>query len=209
MVVHRFNWIMTKKGMAVAVAVIAVVLVVAGIALSASLDNSGGRVVVSDEFRVARYNAGITSRQVAELSHVAREKMKQANEAENAKDSARAESLLNEAQLANNEAARNAAELSRHLQVLIGDINGMPAGKSQRYAYGAMTAEISLVSEYIVYTKNLNEAIVAIARGIEMGKQDKKLIDAAVAKANENVRRINELNDEFQSKIAQFDISVQ
>lgn len=208
MVVHRFNWIRNKRGMVVVVAISAVVLVVAGIALSASF-NEEKKVVVSDEFRVARYNAGITSRQVAELSHIAREKMKQANEAEHAKDNARAELLLNEAQIANNEAARNAAELSRHLQVLIGYINGMPGGKSQRYAYGAMTAEISLVSEYIVYTKNLNEAIVSIARGIEMGKQDQKLIEAAVARANANVKRINELNDEFQSKITEFDLSIQ
>ena len=208
MLVLRFEWIKTKKGLVVAVAASAVILLVGGIALAVSLSETK-KVVVSEEFRVARYNAGIMSRQVAELSSTDRGKIKQANDAENAKNSVLAESLLNAAQFANNEAARNAAELSRHLQVLISSVDGMPAGSSQRYAYAAMTAEISLVSEFIVYTKNLNEAIEAIAGGIEIGRHDQKMIDVALEKANTNVKRINELNQEFQTKISKFDMSVQ
>lgn len=208
MLVLRFEWLKTKKGLVVGVAAAAVILVVGGIILAVSLGDSR-KVVVSDEFRVARNNAGMLSRQVTELSNTARGKIEQANDAEKKNNSALAESLLNEAQFANNEAARNAAELSQQLQVLISSVETMPGGSSQRYAYGAMTAEISLVSEFIVYTKNLNEAIESIARGIELGKKDQKTIDVALERANKNVKRINELNQEFQQKIAKFDISIQ
>ncbi|TSC52014.1 MAG: hypothetical protein LiPW41_562 [Parcubacteria group bacterium LiPW_41] len=208
MVVFKLDQLKTKKGMVAGIAIGAVLLVVGGIALSATFDDTQ-KIVVSDDFKVARYNAGIKSRQVAELSEVAREKIRQANEAEQMKDNSRAESLLNEAQFANNEAARNAAELSRHLQVLVGFVNGMPVGKSQRYAYAAMTAEISLVSEYIVYTKNVTELIESVAAGIETGKHDKKTIDVVLQRANENVKRINELNEDFQTKIGKFDVSTQ
>jgi len=206
--VFKLEQLKTKRGIVAGIAIGAVLLVIGGITLSASFDDTQ-KIVVSDDFKVARYNAGIKSRQVAELSEVAREKIREANQAEQSKDNARAESLLNEAQLANNEAARNAAELSRHLQVLVGFINGMPVGKSQRYAYAAMTAEISLVSEYIVYTKNVTELIESVAAGIEVGKHDKKTIDSVLQKANDNVKRINDLNLEFQTKIGKFDVSTQ
>ena len=208
MVVFNLAQLKTKKGMVTGIAVGAVLLVVGGIALSATFSDEQ-KIVVSDDFKVARYNAGIKSRQVAELSEVTREKIRRANEAEQKKDNARAETFLNEAQLANSEAARSAAELSRHLQILIGFINGMPTGKSQRYAYAAMTAEISLVSEYIVYTKNVSELIEAVARGIEIGKNNPKTIDAVLQRANNNVKRINDLNQEFQTKISNFDTSIQ
>ena len=208
MVVFKLAHLKTKRGMVTGIAVGAVLLVVGGIALSATFDDKQ-KVVVSDDFKVARYNAGIKSRQVAELSEVVRVKIREANEAEQSKDNTRAEILLNEAQLANSEAARNAAELSQHLQVLIGFINGMPAGKSQRYAYAAMTAEISLVSEYIVYTKNVTELIESVAAGVEIGKHDKKTVEIVLQKANDNVKRINNLNQEFQEKIGDFDTSTQ
>jgi|GEM_PF-2360252 len=208
MVVFKLEQLKTKRGMVAGIAIGAILLVIGGIALSATFDDTQ-KIVVSDDFRVARYNAGIKSRQVAELSEVVRVKIREANVAEQTKDNARAEMLLNEAQIANSEAARNAADLSRHLQVLIGFVNGMPAGKSQRYAYAAMTAEVSLVSEYVVYTKNVTELIESVAAGIEVGKHDKKTIDVVLQKANDNVRRINDLNEEFQAKIGKFDTSIQ
>ena len=86
---------------------------------------------------------------------------------------------------------------------------GIPSANTQRMAYEAIAVELSLVSEFIIYTQNLNEFLESLERSYEKGStvEEQDTIEKEIGEVNENTKTINKLNKEFLAKMKLFDKS--
>ncbi len=167
------------------------------------------RPAMPQSFLIARKNASEVSQHIVDLTTQTGEKVSEANAADLAGNTSRAEALIEEARAANAEAYKNAGELSSHLKDLANSLVSLGSPSRQSVAYEAVATDLSLVSEFIVYTQNLNDFFDKITRAIETGSRaDKNSAAAALTVVNEGAKRINALNAEFQTRMKTFDSSL-
>lgn len=167
-------------------------------------------VSVPQDFIVARQSAATISQSIVDLTDTTRQKIDVAHAAQLAKDAARMEQMISEARSSNGEAYRSAVMLADLLKALTGSLSEVKSMDSQRIAYQAIAVELSLVSRFIVYTQDLNSFLDALARSTEGNTTSYKAeVDAALKKTNEGAKKINELNEEFLTRMEKFDRSLQ
>ena len=167
-------------------------------------------VSVPQDFIVARQSAATISQSIVNLTDATRQKIDVAHTAQLAKDAARMEQMISEARSSNGEAYRSAVMLADLLKALAGSLTEVKSMDSQRIAYQAIAVELSLVSRFIVYTQDLNSFLDALARSTEGNAAGYKAeVDAALKKTNEGAKQINELNEEFLTRMEKFDRSLQ
>lgn len=160
-------------------------------------------------FIKARIEASEISRRIVELTSATADKVKEVNEFDLEGDRNGALDLIGEARNNNTEAYNSAFDLSRNLQVLAESLAYLPSNKSQRLAYEAVAVELSLISEFIVYTKSLNEFLDSLDAAINTDSTtDRDAVDKMLTDVNESAYKINFLNDEFLVKMGAFDESL-
>lgn len=118
-------------------------------------------------------------------------------------------SLIREAREANEKAYDHAFLLSQDLREITESLAGINSQESQRIAYDAIATELALVSEFIVYTQNLQlflDRMSALAY-VDVPEQ-RASVEEAIAAVNEKTRSINELNADFLSKMKLFEESL-
>lgn len=180
-------------------------LAIGGIIVLAATNRSA----LPQSFLVARKNASDVSQHIVDLTTQIGEKVAAANTADLAGDTTRAEALVDEARAANAEAYKNAGELSSHLKDLANSLVALNSASRQRVAYEAVATELSLVSEFIVYTQNLNDFFDKLSLAIETGgRSSKNDAAAALTVVNEGAKKINALNADFQTRMKTFDSSL-
>ena len=168
-----------------------------------------GRGELPQSFLIARKNASLVSQHIVDLMTQTGEKIAAANAADLAGDPSRAEALINDARASNDEAYRNAGELSAHLKDLATSVVSLSSRSRQSVAYEAVATELALVSEFIVYTQNLNDFFDKLSLAIETGRRSNKNdAAAALTVVNEGAKKINALNADFQARIKAFDSSL-
>jgi hypothetical protein len=117
--------------------------------------------------------------------------------------------LINEAKTNNEAAYREAVQLSNNLEQMAISLADLPPGRSQRKAYEAIAIELSLVSEFIRYTQNLNDFLSKLGQAISLNNEKaRKEIYGAVDKVNKSAQSINKLNTQFIAKMKEFDDSL-
>ncbi|OGG41324.1 hypothetical protein A3A21_04230 [Candidatus Jorgensenbacteria bacterium RIFCSPLOWO2_01_FULL_45_25b] len=161
-----------------------------------------------EEFVRAREEAALVSKKIVQLTSVTNQKIKEIQVSRVAEDGGRALQLVKEAKDDNAEAYNNAFELSRHLQKLAESLADFSSFRTQRLAYEAVAVELSLVSEFITYTQNLNVFLDGLQRAIERKTlAEKGTILKSLSDVNKNANKINKLNEEFLGKMRKFDSS--
>lgn len=173
----------------------------------------GEETRIPEKFLQARESAALVSREIVELTGSTNEKIRAVNLLDvqgGAERVERATGLLQEAKDMNEQAMARAFELSEHLRALAQSLAGVSPLSSQRVAYEAIAIELSLVSEFITYTKNLNAFLESLERSIVRRStfQEQDAINAALRDVNENTQTINRLNGEFLARIRAFDKSL-
>jgi hypothetical protein len=113
-------------------------------------------------------------------------------------DRAQALSLIGEARASNQQAYGKAIELTQALQNLTESLHDIPSQADQQAGYQAAATELSLVSEFIVYTENLNRFLDGVTRAVSSDAAvDRRAVEDMVNEVNVRVRRINDLNNTF------------
>jgi len=166
-------------------------------------------VSLPPEFLLARQEAASVSEKIVSLTNATNNKIKAVNISDLDGNVAAARNLLEEARNDNGAAYAQAFELSQYLQRIAESMKQVSSVKSQRLAYEAVSIELSLVSEFITYTQNLNEFLNSLSRALAMeNPSDRQLVLNRLDDVNRNVNKINSLNQEFLSKISEFDRSL-
>lgn len=159
-------------------------------------------------FLISRKTAALISQNIVDLTNKTDDKIAAANTADNAGDKANARVLLEDAQNTNKEASRSASQLADQLKILTESLSQMKSLDNQRLAYEAVATELSLVSEFVVYTQNLNDflekIIVSMETDVAVSKSD---IAGALKNTNDSAKKINSLNAEFNARMATLDRS--
>jgi len=166
-------------------------------------------VSLPPEFLLARQEAASVSEKIVSLTNATNNKIKAVNISDLDGNVAAARNLLEEARNDNGAAYAQAFELSQYLQRIAESMKQVSSVKSQRLAYEAVSIELSLVSEFITYTQNLNEFLNNLSRALATENlSDRQLVLNRLDDVNRNVNKINSLNQEFLSKISEFDRSL-
>ncbi|MFA6365431.1 MAG: hypothetical protein WCW78_03455 [Candidatus Paceibacterota bacterium] len=201
---------MKEKHARIMWSVIVAVLVIAGFFYSLrGGQNTTGAVNLPQDFVIARQNAAGVSQHIVDLTSATRDKINAANVSELAGDNKKTQQFIDEARIINNEAYQNASNLAEFLKNLAGSLTTLQSTASQRIAYQAIATELSLVSEFIVYTQNLNSFLDALSAAGEGNTPVRKTaIEATLKKTNSSAHTINDLNKEFLDRMASFDKSL-
>lgn len=161
-----------------------------------------------DEFVQARQSAAAVTGHIVALTKLTSEKLAEVNLSDLAGETSRALSLISDARAANDTAYRQAFELTQHLKNLAESLAGVSSPAKQREGSQAVAIELSLVSEFIVYTQKVDAFLNALARAVETNAEgDRNIARAALDEVNAEVVTINSLNQSFLEAIGQFDAS--
>ncbi len=159
-------------------------------------------------FLLSRKTVALISQNIVDLTNKTSDKITAANTADNAGDKTNARVLIEDAQVMNKEAYRAAAQLADQLKILTESLSQMKSLDSQRLAYQAVATELSLVTEFVVYTQNLNDflekLIVSMETDVKVSKSD---IAGALKNTNDSAKKINSLNAEFNDRMVRLDKS--
>ena len=157
-------------------------------------------------FTDARSHAASVSKKIVELTTATHEKITTIHGLDEQGNVNRARAVVRDARALNQEAYQNAFTLSQDLQALAQSLGQISSQYDQRVVYEAVAVELSLVSEFIVYTRDLNGFLERVDQAIETNTtQDRRAVEDSLARVNEKVNRINQLNQEFLSKMKIFD----
>jgi hypothetical protein len=189
--------------------IVAILVIVGSFYFLRSGQNTTGAMNLPQDFIIARQNAAVVSQRIVDLTSATRDKINAANISELAGDNNKTQQFIGEARTTNNEAYQSASNLAEFLKNLAGSLSTLQSTASQRIAYQAIATELSLVSEFIVYTQNLNSFLDALSAAGEGNTPARKTaIEATLKKTNNSARIINDLNKEFLSRMASFDKSL-
>ncbi len=157
------------------------------------------------DFSAARQRASVISQDIVNLTTDTGKKINEANQAEANGDINRILSLISDAKNSNSSAYQKAFDMSQLLQQMAESLNSVQSNK-QEIGYQAIATELSLVSEFIAYTKNLNDFLNILAQSaLDETPNSQKAINDALQKVNQKTTLINGLNRDFVDKMAAFD----
>lgn len=168
--------------------------------------NAGKSNVLPPEFLAVRGETALVSQKIVDITRTTDEKIRAVNLFDFSGDPDKALAFIREARRSNGEAYDQAFELSRDLQRLAESLGEIKPTARQRLAYEAVAVELGLVSEFIVYTQYLNRFLDDLARAIATDSfKDRQVVADSLREVNQRVAQINQLNNEFLSKMEVFD----
>ena len=162
-----------------------------------------------NEFVSARREAARVSKDIVQLTGSANNRIREIDLDDVREQNQDTLGTIRIAKQENGWAYSYAIDLSRYLQDMTESLIGIPSANTQRMAYEAIAVELSLVSEFIIYTQNLNEFLESLERSYEKGStvEEQDTIEKEIGEVNENTKTINKLNKEFLAKMKLFDKS--
>ncbi|MDI6820837.1 MAG: hypothetical protein QMD65_01510 [Patescibacteria group bacterium] len=163
---------------------------------------------IPKEFLMARQDTAAISQKIASLTKETAEKIKVVNVSELTGDPDRALLLIKDAKESNRRAYDQATELAKSLQRLAESLNDIRGIEGQQLASQAIAIELSLVSDFIVYTQYLNKFFDNLTKAVSTNSfASRRNVEESIREVNGQVARINSLNKEFLVKMAEFDAS--
>jgi hypothetical protein len=161
------------------------------------------------EFVDARLDAAVVSTDIVELTQSTNTNIRTANTLEEKGLTDDALLLIAEARASNEEAYDTAFMLSAHLQRMTESLPLITPAGHRQLAYEAIAVELSLVSEFISYTQSLNTFLDSLTQAITTNTfADREAVKQSLASVNESTEKINALNNDFLSRMSQFDGSL-
>lgn len=188
--------------------IIILLFVVAGVVFFRGKRNDR-TIVVPRSFLDARFDSALVSKRIVELTRLTNEDIKAINVSDLNGNANEARELIKKARVNNTEAYQRAFELSQHLRKLAESLGELSSNKSQRLAYEAVAIQLSLVSEFINYTQNLNRFFDNLDRAISTNTNGARAdVYSALRDVNTSTDAINKLNNDFLAKMKKFDGSL-
>ena len=159
-------------------------------------------------FLDAREAAAATSKEIVDLTNLTNEKIKEINVPPLDGKQDQAIQLVNDARGTNAQAYQKAGDLANQLQTLAESLKDVEPASSQQIAYDAVATELSLVSQFITYTQDLNTFLDDLQALIAVDNvANQEAVRTSLQKVNETAASVNQLNDDFNAKMQQFDKS--
>lgn len=197
--VRNMDKILIKK---VAIVVIPVIILIGLVIYSTSSFQTN---TVPVDFIAARQKASIVSQDIVNLTTETGKKISEANQAEMSGNTEQLLGFVNDAKNSNSSAYQKAFDLSQILQQMAGALNNVQSNK-QELGYEAVALELSLVSEFISYTQNLNSFLDILTRSaLNNTPNSQKEIKDSLERVNQKAILINNLNKNFIDKMTAFD----
>ena len=184
-------------------------LIVFLVSVSLKAVDNNRNIILPKSFLDARFSAALVSRRIAELTSGTSKQIEGINIYDLKGKGFQALALVKEAKENNEITYKEAVQLSNSLEQMAISLSDLPPGKSQRKAYEAVAIELSLVSEFIRYTQNLNDFLEKLDRAISLNNESvRKDVYDALSKVNKSTDEINKLNSRFVAKMKEFDDSL-
>ena len=166
-------------------------------------------VALPQDFLRARREAGAISAQVVAITGDVHTIVGEINATERAGAHDEARARIADARAKNETARQLTLELTNRLRVLAESFGEIPSPQSQRLALQAVSAELAVAGEYLMYTSNLNAFFDALAVTAGNSTTDQaRLVQEALDAVNGSAARINELNAAALAALARFDASL-
>lgn len=160
-------------------------------------------------FIAARTEVADTSKMIVGLTNQTAEIIERANILDSGGDPEKALTLISTAKSNNSQAYEKASLLAQQLKELAESLDTIPSKKSKQLAYESVAVELSLVSEFIVYTNRLNAFLDSLAGAVATdfftARRD---VEDRLREVNLQARKINVINQEFLKRIGDFDASL-
>jgi hypothetical protein len=196
-----------KLFLIISLSLVGLVAVLFGIAFGVPYLQS--RAPLPEGFPEARMRAGQISQDIVMLSNQTNENLKALAALDPKKDKARADELINDARNKNQAAYTKAVELSGELQRMSESFRGIQSLSLQRIVYEAIALEISLVTEFIQYTKDFNNFLEVVSAFLADGSAENKIkVQNAERVVNQRITNINQLNSAFLSQMEKFEKAI-
>ncbi len=196
-------WTSSRK---ITIGIIIVLLAIAGGIVYYS---GGGIGSVPFSFTEARKAAVVVSQDIVTLTSKTNATIQAINAAENTGSASQMLGLIDEARATNARAYKKAFELSKNLQQMTEALSRVGSRESQQLAYEAVAIELSLTSEFIAYTGALNDFLNTLAKTTTPGTYgSRQALAQELATVNGKAAIINNMNREFNAKMAAFDASL-
>lgn len=191
----------------ISLSLVGLVVVLSGLAFGIPYFQS--RAPLPEGFSEARLRAGEISRDIVILSNQTNENLKALSVLDPKKDRTRADELVADARNKNQTAYAKAVDLSLELQRMAESFRGIQSLELQRVVYQAIAIEISLVTEFIQYTKDFNTFLEVVSVFLADGNTENKLrVQNAERAVNQRVTSINQLNDAFLVQMEKFEKAI-
>lgn len=199
MIRHFFN---PRRKLVIALVGAIVFIILIFLVISKSTELPGG-------FIAARTRAADTSKKIVELTGQTAEIIEKANIFDSGGNSEKALALISTARSNNSEAYEKASLLAQQLKELAESLDSIPSKKSKQLAYESVAVELSLVSEFIVYTNRLNAFLDALSRAVATDFfSTRREAEDRLREVNSQAKKINQINQEFLRRIGDFDASL-
>lgn len=157
-------------------------------------------------FLAAREKAAFTGQIIVDLTQKTYERIQQVRLSDINGASAETLALIKEARDSNTEAYKKAFELSQYLEQMARSLDEVHPREAQQLAYQAVAVEFALVSDFIAYTKNLNDFFDALSVAVVSGlPTDRQRAGDFLSETNKRVATINSLNQDFGRMMSEFD----
>ncbi len=191
----------------IAVLVIPVIVVVGFAVYAAASQNT---TEPPQSFVTSRQNLATISRGIANLNQQLSAQITTIQNAKKAGDDAKALATINQAKQTNAQALQEAESFSSGLQEMSRSLSGFSSTTSQALAARAIATEISLTSEFINYSKLLDNFLTLLGGSVTNDNPTiENKIKASLDEINKKVDSINSLNQTFLQEIGTFDQSLQ
>jgi len=158
------------------------------------------------KFLEARQEASLVAKDIIDISGRTAENIKRISDLDKNKEYTEALNLISE-ELNNNRLAReNAINLSAKLETMAKNVSQISPAAAGQIAIQAISSETTLISRLITYNDYLIKLLEILqAKFLEKEKNANDKIADLIEKINDEARAINDLNNNFNNLMTEFD----
>ncbi|PIZ44601.1 hypothetical protein COY31_02330 [Candidatus Wolfebacteria bacterium CG_4_10_14_0_2_um_filter_39_18] len=161
---------------------------------------------VPSDFLQARQQASLIASEIVAISGQSTNNLSQISQLDKEGKYTEALILVSQELERNKEARDKAIKLSVQLETMAKNLSAISPVSAGQTALEAITSETSLISKLIDYNDDLTK-LLEVLQSKFLGKYGGDKIPELIAKINDDVKIINELNQKFNSVMENFDNS--
>ena len=158
------------------------------------------------EFLETRQEASLIAKDIIDISSRTAENIKKISDLDKNKEYTEALNLISEELNNNRKARENAIKLSSQLETMAKNVSSISPASAGQTAIQAISSETALISRLINYNDYLiNLLEILQAKFLEKEKNSNEKIIELIGKINDEAKAINDLNNNFNSLMSEFD----
>ena len=161
---------------------------------------------VPADFLQARQTASLIAQDIVVVSDRTAENINKISDFDKNKEYTEALNLISEELNNNREAREKAINLSAQLEIMAKNVSSISPANAGQTAIQAISSETALISRLINYNDYLIKLLEILqAKILEKEKNSNKKIAELIEKINDEAKAINDLNNNFNNLMSEFD----